>query len=133
MGLQWSTNLPSTLRLFSLYLAQNGIMIFSLPIDNTFQELRHDYKNTNYRHNEITSLVEQQGLKVIKMAKIQHIQSFNSAIDAIQSIKAVGANSANFNRNSIKSLLTRSSIEKMFKNNHKFTLSYDIGIFLCKK
>ncbi len=133
MGLQWSLNLANTIKLFSHYLSGNGLMLFSVPIDNNFPEIKQSFKLKSLSKQQIELALDAAGLSLVEYKQKTYKQRFLDSYEVLRSIKNVGAN-YNMQLNSNVSIgLSRAHIKQLFVNPHLPTLTYEIGVFLASK
>lgn len=133
MGLQWSPDIRFTLRLFNTYLKKGGLLIFSLPMDSTFSELKEPYKNSFYTPESLKKRIKESGFNLKSSEDFVLIDPFDNPLKALRSIKFVGANCLVMNSNFRQQGISRSSLMNMFVNQDNFNLSYRIGIFVLEK
>lgn len=135
LGLQWSLDLPYTIKLFHQYLKKNGVLAFSIPLSGTLCEMQSSYRNYSYKYNEVIRVLQQSQFELFDFRKTFMIKDFSSAIEAIKSIKAVGANCpSSQGRTQLRhALMQKEKIENVFLNTDNITLTYNMGIFLAKK
>ncbi len=133
MGLQWSINIANTIKLFSHYLSNNGLMLFSVPLEGNFPEIKELYKLKSLSQQQIVKALEAADLSLIEYKQQIYKQRFLDSYGALRSIKNVGAN---YNMRLSKKIsvgLSRSHIKELFVNPNIPTLTYEIGVFLAKK
>ncbi len=133
MGLQWSLNINKTLSLFVSTLRENGILIFSMPLDGTFVELNQWCRNAHHSGKEVKTMLNNLNLQSIQCHHLKFVQVFDTHFDALKSIKGVGANCIldQVGVNRIKHLSKRT--KDFFVKKENITLTYQIGIFIAKK
>ncbi len=133
MGLQWSPNILFTLGLFHSYLKTNGLLVFSLPMDSTFNELKEPYRNAFYTLDSLKIRINESGFNLLSFEEFTIVDQFDNPIKALRSIKFVGANCLVMDEGLRQKGLSRSAVKNMFVNHNNFNLSYRIGIFVLKK
>lgn len=133
MGLQWSPNILFTLRLFHSYLKTNGLLVFSLPMDSTFTELKEPYRNAFYTPESLKDRINESGFNLFSFEEFTTVDQFDNPVKALRSIKFVGANCLVMDDDLRKKGLSRSAVKNMFVSHNNFNLSYRIGIFVIKK
>jgi malonyl-CoA O-methyltransferase len=90
MSLQWSANLMVLMNLLYAQMKPAGTLIFSIPIEGTFQELHTDRK--------LDLITEENLKKSLSLYLIKHFSIeetviyFSSVQEALNSIKKIGAN-----------------------------------------
>lgn len=131
MGLQWSLDLRKTLMLLNNYLTHNGLLIFSIPLEGTFSELR--YRNPFYQQHNIARILKKSGFNLVSTQYHVYTEEFSRQLDAIQSIKAAGANCSMIRIQEGLGLMSLHKFQDLFLSGHEITLTYKIGIFLAKK
>lgn len=127
MGLQWSLDLEATLNLFNFYLNKSGLMIFSIPIEGNFPEIKKPHKNAMHKIEVVKKILEKTHFKVLRFCKKTYVEKFNSPHHALSSIKAIGANCL-FSPKENK--LLGLSRNHMIKSNQP-TLTYQVAIFMA--
>ena len=133
MGLQWSLNINKTLSLFVSTLRENGMLVFSMPLDETFIELNQWCRNTHHSGKEVKTMLNNLNLQSIQYHHLTFIQVFDMHLDALKSIKGVGANCI-LDRVGINQIKHRSKRTKdFFVLKENITLTYQIGIFIATK
>lgn len=132
MGLQWSPDILFTLERFRSYLKSNGLLIFSLPMDSTFSELKEPYRNSFYTPESLCKIINESGFNVVSLEEFTIVDQFDNPIKALQSIKFVGANCLMMNNDLRQKRISRSSVKSTFVSQENFNLSYRIGIFVLK-
>jgi malonyl-CoA O-methyltransferase len=133
MGLQWSLNLKNTLTLFNSYIKESGIIIFSIPLQGTFIEMRKSSKNKLHCADDIGKMIEQMPLSLLECHHANYVEKFSTQIEALRSIKSVGANCLIFKDKTCRlSSLSKRNTE-LFVSKEDVSLTYHIGIFMAKK
>jgi malonyl-CoA O-methyltransferase len=133
MGLQWSLNLKNTLTLFRSYLKDTGLLVFSMPLQNTFAELKAQNRNSFHTLQEIVSILDECQYQVKISQKEILKDQFSTAFDAIRSIKSIGANCVLDKSHFGGKKITRNNVSDFFVNPKVVSLTYHIGIFVAKK
>jgi malonyl-CoA O-methyltransferase len=131
MGLQWSCDISKTLKLWQSYLKHHGLVLFSIPIAGNFPELRQTIKPEFLTDNEVTDILETNGLYEISKKIARFEMQFSNPIDAIKSLKATGTN---FNKRvpSLNQGLKKLQIDDVFINSQVSQLTYEIGTYLVR-
>ncbi len=132
MSLQWSINFIKTLETLYRQLVDDGILAFSMPMNDTFFELKDNYRNTFYTPAEISSMLVNSGFKIIFFSDQFYKLPFELPGIALRSIKMVGANCL-FSKNFNNGLASKTKLNKIFKNEDNYSLTYHIGFFIVKK
>ena len=134
MALQWSENLADTLMEIARVTQNNGLLLFSFPVDGTLAELKQllfvltgkVYLKEFMSLQNIKQLITLAGYEIIENTVNQFDLVFANLVEALQSIKKVGAtgggNSEAFKKSIYRQILT-----------DKITLSYHIGFFVAIK
>lgn len=134
MGLQWSSDILFTLQLFRDYLKKYGLMIFSLPMDSTFSELKETHRNSFYTPESLKDMIGKSGFNLLNFEEFTMVDQFDNPLKALRSIKYVGADCLMMNHGIRQEAISRSSVKNLFVSQDNFNLSYRIGIFiLCKE
>jgi malonyl-CoA O-methyltransferase len=131
LSLHWSDNLDHTLVSMRNKLNNNGTFAFSIPLFDTFQEIRNYCSiNTFSEMPFIKQRILNTGLDILD-AKTQTITfQFENILEALKSIKLFGGDFvAKENRD--KSSFTK--LRKQIKSNNPVELNYHVGYFIVKK
>jgi malonyl-ACP O-methyltransferase BioC len=132
MSLQWSINFAKTLKTLHTQLADDGILAFSIPMNNTFFELKDNCKNTFYTYAEILPMLLNSGFKLIFFSNQFYKFHFDLPDIALRSIKMVGANCL-LSKSFKNGLANKVNLNKIFKKEDSYSLTYHIGFFIVKK
>lgn len=100
MALQWSFDLPSTLRAIQRVLKKNGVLLFSLPVTNSLHELRASWRVIDDKShvNEFVSVgvlqesLQQMGYQDCQISTENCVQHYATVYQLLHALKAVGAN-----------------------------------------
>lgn len=131
MGLQWCESLFNTIKLWHDYLIQQGILLFSIPIEGNFPEMQPAHKLLLPTHNEI--------IKTLKAAEFELMDYdiktisflFPNQLSLLKSLKNVGAN---YNKSTNANLgLQKIKPQHIFTTTTNRKLTYRIGIYLARK
>lgn len=133
MAFQWSSNLLQNLKIFYSYLVKDGVIIFSMPINNSFPELKSHCKLKNLPHANIVDMLHESRFELIEHMHYVMTESFSSQTNAIRSLKNVGANFNNSPTSQPTHSLSKNSIKNAFVNQNVSQLTYTIGIYLAIK
>lgn len=133
MGLQWSLNIRKTLELFTSYLNENGIIVFSMPFQGTVKELESGYQNCFHSARLIKSILKELNLVTIEYNHIEYPQQYVSHLDALKSLKAVGANCLIRPDKNLGVDRIRRRAKDFFIKSEATKLTYQIGIFIASK
>lgn len=133
MGIQWSLNIRKTLELFTSYLNENGIIVFSMPLEGTFNELESDHRNFFHSASIIKSILKELNLCSIEYNHIEYSQQYASYLDALKSLKAVGANCLIGRDKNLGVDRIRRRAKDFFIKSETAKLTYQIGIFIASK
>ena len=133
MGLQWSLNLTHSLYQFNSYLKTNGFLVFSMPVNNTFDQIGSDYKNTMRNSEDMLLDLVAAGFDIMDHQIIKYNYAYDSPLSALKSIKNVGANCTINHLINKKSKFLRKNLADIFINPKKITLNYDIAIYIVIK
>jgi len=133
MGLQWSLDFPRTLKKLAWYLNNDGLLLFSIPLQQNFPEIKHSHKNKMPTSREVENLLTQNNLMLLELSEKTYVEPFQTPFDALRSIKAVGANALLTEKTTRTSGLSRGFINHLFHESSNPTLTYRVGVFLVKK
>jgi len=128
MGLQWSLQLPQTLKQLSNSLQVGGILAFTMPLVGTFIELAADKTNPFVHGEHMIHLLATLGFSQIEFKTYIEQQRFESEVLRLKSIKAVGATTLLPKMNDNNNVLINHNHLA-----HDPTLTYRIGIFIAIK
>ncbi|MBA3661146.1 MAG: methyltransferase domain-containing protein [Gammaproteobacteria bacterium] len=129
MALQWSIDFPAILQRIHLHLKSQGIVAFSLPLQETFQELPIQCRNGLPTVNHILNQLRAANLIVIDYATDKRLLQFDTWVAALKHIKATGANYIVHKKD--KSLSRTFPFEKTATENPKLT--YQLGYFIAQR
>jgi malonyl-CoA O-methyltransferase len=133
MGLQWSFDLLTTMKLLHQYLYKHGLLLFSIPNYPNFPEIKEQYKLKTHEHEEVIKMLNLAGFKLIKSKRTAITEKFNNPIEALKPLKNTGVNCGNIFKNFNRKGLSKKFINNIFTDNNLVTLTYNIGIYLAKK
>ena len=131
MGLQWSFDLQKTFSVLGHYLKEDGLFVFSLPIDGNFPEIHPQNKIRTPTHEAISDILKKLSLKIIKFENLEYTEKFPDQMTALRSIKNVGA--CLVRTTGFKFGLSRSHVKNIFLEENSTTLTYKIGIYIVEK
>jgi len=135
MALHWSLSFNNTLRLLIEKLAPRGMLAFSLPLENTFNEINRQHRNTFQSMAQIKEKLLELGGQplLVKQTNVQTV--FSSPIKALRSLKMIGANCL-LNQHA-KPAVLHTDLKAILGENvnlrKAFHLTYNIGLFVVKK
>lgn len=132
MALQWSDDLPATLGLWKEYLGQQGLLLFTIPIDGNFPELKPCYKKNFLSHSSILDMLSMNDWHVLAQANNTIQVAFENSQAALRSLKATGTN-RHSTVNPGNQGLSRIRPETFFMDPRHSQLSYKIGTYLIRK
>jgi malonyl-CoA O-methyltransferase len=133
MGLQWSLNLKKTLTVFNSYLKESGILIFSIPLQGTFVEIKKSSKNKLHCAHDIEGMLELMSLSLLQYHHAIYVEKFSAQTEAVRSIKSVGANCLMLeNKTRRLSSFSKKNTE-IFVSKENVSLTYQVGIFMAEK
>ncbi len=128
MALHWSTHFEKTIQSLHTQLNKHGIIVFSVPLTGTLNELQPHYSvNPMTQATDVTQILTQTGFDVLAEQSEAITLRFPDTLTALRSLKRVGANTSHAirdNRLSGKSSLRRVNIQQ---------LTYNIGYFIARK
>lgn len=127
MALHWSRDLNLLINKASSLLNKQGMLAFTIPMINTFQELQSDFAVQHfYSPDEIKMLLTQNDLNMIHADTALHHLTFSNTLNTLQSIKKMGANYVSMRKT--KGLRTQKSINQL----NIQMLTYHIGYFVAR-
>ena len=132
MGLQWSLDFPCTLKKLAGYLKNDGLLVFSIPLQKNFPEIKHSHKNEMPTSGEVKNLLMKNNLMLLESSEKSYVEPFQTPFDALRSIKAVGANVLLTEKTTKISGLSRGFINHLFHESNNPTLTYRVGFFLVE-
>lgn len=136
MAFQWSLDFKLTLDLIFTQLKPQGVLLFSMPIQGTFENIKLSYKNNFYDLLQIQDLLKKTGFTLLKISQDSFSYDFKTAYQALKSIKNTGAQTK---LNLISQEFKKELKKNLCKNlNYFFTdqpgfLNYQIGFFMAYK
>ena len=134
MAMQWSKDFISLLKVLFNNLSKSGQLIFSIPVHNTFNEIRTTcHINQFYKPFEVLTFLENCGFQIQFTTSKTYTLYFNSPIERLKSIKYTGANCYKGPRKKMSPLLLKQLKTAHNLNEKSFPLTYEIGIFNVKK
>lgn len=133
MGLQWVDNLNIPIQLFYNYLNPNGLLVFSMPINQNFPEITSAFKLSPPSNNSIIQTLKHEKFNLIS-SDIKTISvSFENQYDLLKSLKCLGANYCQLSERHRRQGLHKIKTNKIFNNPTNTKLTYIIGIYLARK
>lgn len=131
MGLQWVEDLSNPITLFYKYLKPKGLLIFSLPIDNNFPEMKSLFKISFCANNSIIKILKDKKFTLVNsMIKTVSV-SFKTQYDLLKSLKYLGTN---YNKSSNQQQgLRKIKFNEIFVNPKNTELTYVVGIYMARK
>ena len=130
MGLQWSTDIVQTLLIFNSYLDYEGLLVFSIPIENNFREIKRPYRNQMHSNKNIIKFIERANFQLLENHILTHSEKFSSLYEILRSIKSTGANCSLKNKSLI---FPRKDISLFFRDPKNLYLTYKIGIYIAQR
>lgn len=132
MALQWSSDVQYTLDLWNTYLAQRGLLLFSVPIAGNFSELKACYRKHFLSDSQMIALLSSRDGVLMAQDQLSIRQSFTSQYAALTSLKATGTNY--HHGDALKGRgLARVRPEIFFVDRDCSQLTYHVGIYLIRK
>lgn len=134
MSLQWSNNLGKLLSNIHYSLENNGIVAFSIPLNETFSELAATSKNKFYSSTNIIELLKQEKFTLLNHNYETLTIYYDSWIKAFKAIKSTGANYLKNRQH--KSLRGKAYFHSMINSSQTQqikALTYHIGYFIARK
>lgn len=127
MSLHWSDNIIVTIQRLLNKLKKNGKLVFSIPLTDTFIELKTYLRLRQF--NDIQQILDVFRVSLHFSEKITY--SFSSLREALHSIKKTGANHVN---NRLPGLQCNPFLKKLLLNptHDSTTLTYHIGYFVVE-
>lgn len=132
MGLQWSENLFSTIKLFHQYLIPGGILVFSMPVEGNFPEIKTTFKFYLPRHKTIIQTLIKEKFALLEYDIKKITVRFSKQFELLKSLKSIGANYNKLDYQ-YKQGLSKIKIRDFFSNPENTCLTYKIGIYLARK
>ncbi|GGF88312.1 MULTISPECIES: methyltransferase [Cysteiniphilum] len=143
MALQWSHCLQRLFKYIDQVLAVNGMFVFSIPLDGTFEELKKIVRINKFTaHHEMQSLFKLLNWQYLSIDK-QSIQlEFFNRLTQLKHLKSTGVNSFLGDGKEEKNGKGRKSKKPEMKslwrylhndNDQMTTLSYEIGLYVITK
>jgi hypothetical protein len=128
MALHWSKQFISLLKSLQTILATNGLLAFSIPLNETFKELSQHYSlNQFYDLKTLGLLLPQYNYKILCAHEEKKILYFPNTKSALQSIQKIGASY-------VSSRKHRGLRGRNFSTQANITqLTYHIGYFLLNR
>jgi len=132
MAFQWSLDFKHTLDLIFTQISPQGILLFSMPIQGTFENIQAAYKNNFYDLLSIQDLLKKTGFTLLKSSQHSFSHDFKTAYQALKSIKNTGAQTQlNSNTQKLKKNISK-NLNYFFTDQPGF-LNYQIGFFMAYK
>ncbi len=126
MGLQWSTNLDQTLKNLKHCIKVNGLLVFSLPLENNFPELKIHSKNPMLSENQLITLLRNNNFDLIKTENFYFQQHFSSRRGLLKSLSSTGVNCL------LQNAKQQGLTQPFIKHHHSpIQLTYHIGLFVA--
>lgn len=130
MALHWGLSFKTTLTEITRVLKRNGLLVFSVALPGTFQELNPNSVSHFLSVDHIYESLHQQHYEILQQEKRIYPLDFLTVTDALRSIKNVGANyipkrQHNGLRTNLNNCFIRSA--------DSITLTYSIGFFVARK
>lgn len=133
MGLQWSGNLLKTFLLFHSYLKSKGFFVFSVPLIETFNELKRTCRNPFLDLETYKAVLKESNYHLVSCRETRIRFDFPSSLAALKSIKAVGANVLLSEPRPDSRYLSKSALNNYFNCKDNYHLSYHIGVFVAQR
>jgi|GEM_PF-3331091 len=128
MGLQWSNHKQKSLTKWGKIMSEDGLLVFTLPLDNNFPEINNQYKILFDNHTEIINVLDKAGFNCVDSTVESITVDFESQMEILRYLKSTGVNMANASQ--VKGL-SRLNIDNIFKNT-KSKLTYRFGIYIAR-
>ena len=132
MGLQWAENLSRSINLFHQYLMPNGKLLFAMPIDGNFPEIKSSFKLRLPNHEAIIQTLRREKFELIEFDINIFSALFKDQFELLKSLKGVGAN-YNKSKNKYGQGLSKLKMCELFTVPENTQLTYSVGIYLAKK
>lgn len=131
MGMQWSSDISKTLSLWKKYLNANGAILFSLPLDHNFPEIKQAYKPNFLSHSDIMYDITENNLTLIHHKSIIIPVSFTKPYDILKYLKATGVNAGSGYKKTkgLKKLV----FNDIFIRTDIKQITYHVGLYLVRK
>jgi len=132
MGLQWATSVSKSIALFSQYLISGGILIFSMPVDGNFPEIKPPLKLILPSQETIFQALKCEKFELIEYDIRTFSMTFTNQFELLKSLKGVGANYNKLrNRNNLS--LSKFKAQDIFTISTNAQLTYKIGTYLARR
>ncbi len=132
MGLQWSSDISKTIKLWHQYLNDHGLIVFSIPLAENFPELKKSFTPIFLNHNAVVDILKINGWHVVTQEFKYITVQFNNQFEALKALKATGAN---YNKSTHYEMqgLSPIKLDQIFVSPNLNQLTYEIGIYLARK
>lgn len=131
MGFQWSDDFEKTFLSMYCYLKPGGLLLFSMPVVGTFDEIKPDKRLNFLSIKVLLSHVVQAGFDIIHWQVKSYTDSFPSAFSALRSIKLVGAGYVPAKLPA--GLQTGRALDNVFHQTHQVCLTQRIVFILARR
>lgn len=132
MGLQWALQINQVFNCFYNYLNQDGLLAFSVPLSNSFNELPDQYRNQSFNAANIHILLEESGFNLIDSKEKTWIDRFDSPLTVLRSFKHLGANTVLHQTTKQHGLNRHHQLLKHISS-HGSKLTYHVGFFIAQR
>lgn len=132
MGLQWSENLSTTMKLFHQYLLPDGVFLFSIPISGHFPEIQLPFKLILPDHETILQILLESKFTLLEYEIKTLPALFRTQLELLKSLKAVGAN-YNKSASQRQKGLSKIKFDRIFTHAKNILLTHKIGIYLARR
>jgi len=131
MSFQWGISLAQILKMIYEALKMKGLLVFSLPLENNFPEMRREHKNNFRSKDEIEALLKKRGFEILSTHSECCVESFGSPLMCLRSLKKTGA-TVLLNAHSQRAYPSKKG-ETIFVEPLNRTLTYHVGFFVVRK
>lgn len=132
MGLQWADDIFISINYFKQYLQPDGYLLFSVPIDGNFPEIKAPFKLQVPSHYTILEYLNNAGFSQVDYQTQLLSQTFLHPLDVLKSLKYVGTNSTRSPKKS-KTSLRPLELGEIFIEKENTCLTYKVGMYLARK
>jgi trans-aconitate methyltransferase len=131
MGLQWSNDFIGSLQIWRDYLVQHGMLLYTVPLQDNFPELRTDHRAKFLSHAENMALLQQNGWELLATNLYSEILYFADVVSIFRYLQLTGVN-YNKSLDSVRGL-RKSNLTDFLNSPDSNTLSYSVGLYLVRQ
>jgi malonyl-CoA O-methyltransferase len=131
MGLQWAEDLSSVLQNWRNYLTPHGIIIYTVPLQNNFPEIKDNYKTKFLSHAENIALLQQSGWEVMATELYKESLEFTDCKSIFRYLQLTGVNCNKLHYNCQG--LRKNKLTDFLISPQVNTLNFSVGIYMARK